>query len=104
MNNYHRRHYEDFANAIIIQAANDWRAAQRTLRNRPLYPTSTQARRLLVAEQTAEECERFFLSEWMTILTRVDGSYLLRKLREEAAEQAAEKAKQNAGRRNSLRP
>ena len=66
--------YEDLANAIIVQATKDWRQAVRTLKKHPRYQPALQMR---------EECERFFLGEWFQALTKVDGSMILRKLKQE---------------------
>lgn len=66
--------YENLANAVILQAVKDWRSAVRTLKKRPRYDPARQMR---------DECERFFLSDWFGVLTSVDGSFLLRKLKQE---------------------
>lgn len=67
--------YEELANAIVLQAVKDWRKAVKTLKKRPRYAA---------AKQMKEECERFFRSEWFEELTSVDGSVILRKLKQEA--------------------
>ena len=69
--------YEALANAIILLAVKDWRKAVKTLKKRPW---SSEVR------QTKEECERFFLSDWFTVLTDADGDYILRKLKEECGD------------------
>lgn len=51
------------ANAIIIQAAKDYR--------RTHFP------------QVRSEIKRFFRSEWFTVLTDVDGETIIRKLEQE---------------------
>lgn len=51
------------ANAIILQAVNDYRARS--------------------DKRTIDEIERFFRSEWFAMLTKLDGEALLEKLREE---------------------
>lgn len=66
--------YERLANAIIIQAAKDYRAAKRKLRRKPGNKD---------AQAEAESIERFFRSDWFRALTEVDGEMLLRKLNEE---------------------
>ena len=68
--------YENLANAIILQAANDYRAALRTLERNLKYTPALQDK---------SEVERFFRSEWYKLLTSVDGETLLRMLREEVA-------------------
>ena len=67
--------YENLANAIVLQAVKDWRKAVKTLKKRPRYEAAIQMR---------DECERFFRSEWFEELTSVDGSVILRKLKQEA--------------------
>ena len=39
-------------------------------------------------EGEAREIEKFFLSKWYTVLTDVDGEYLLNKLKEEFADES----------------
>ena len=69
--------WEALANAIVWQAAKDYRAALNELRK---HPDSKAA--LLVARRL----ERFFRSGWYSILTDVDPVYLIRRLRKEAAQ------------------
>lgn len=69
--------YEKFANAIILQAVNDYRETLRKVRKNP------QNREAL---NNALQIERFFHSEWYQTLTSVDGEYLTNKLRKEASE------------------
>lgn len=59
--------YENLANAIITQAADDYR---RVL----TFPQSDGSRRSL---------ERFFRSEWYRILTNLDGELLIQMLKKE---------------------
>lgn len=66
--------YEALANAIVIQAATDYSNAHKKLRRFPGDPASLR----MIAE-----CERFFLGDWITHLTEVDGKYILQKLEEE---------------------
>ena len=67
-----KRGYEDLANAIIIQAAKDYRCALQNLMKHP------EDRGI-----DKDKLEEFFNSEWYAALTDVDGSYLMRKIREE---------------------
>ena len=69
--------FEDFANGIIVQAANDYREARRILRQLPGDPE---------ARKTLREVELFFLSRWYAQLTTLDGEKLLRMLMEETIE------------------
>lgn len=66
--------YEKLANAIIVQAAKDYRAAARKLKRNP---------RNHLAKAEADSIERFFRSGWYKCLTEVDGKMLIRKLKEE---------------------
>ena len=63
------------ANAIIVQAVDEYRAA---LRIQHKVPSNARAKAAI------EEIEHFFRSEWFSFLTRVDGEMLIRKLKEEA--------------------
>ena len=67
--------YQALANAIIEQAAKDYRDAIHRLKR---YPDSK------VAMETAMEVERFFHSDWYATLTDIDPDYLIDRLRKEA--------------------
>lgn len=71
------KNYEDLANAIILQAVRDYRAALKCLK---LNPRDRSA----LADK--DEVERFFRSDWYSALTSVDGETLIRSLRQEAEE------------------
>lgn len=66
--------YETLRNAIVLQAVKDWRSAVRKLQKRPRYEPAKQMR---------DDCERFFCSGWFEELTGMDGSTILRKLKQE---------------------
>jgi len=66
--------YENLVNAIIVQAADDYRAAIRSLKKCPYDYNSKDILR---------EIERFFRSAWYAKLTTVDGELILEGLREE---------------------
>ena len=70
-----RKAYENLANAIIEQAANDFREAKRRLRKNV---------RDAEAEKTYREVRRFFRSAWFSRLTPLDSELLLEKLEEES--------------------
>lgn len=55
--------YENLANAIILQAAKDYR--------------------LTDDERELQEIERFFRSGWFGVLSKVDPEFLIKKLRKE---------------------
>ena len=66
------RNYEELANAIVMQAVKDYRAA--------LKPESRAA----VSMQ--REAERFFRSAWFSELTIIDPKFILEGLKTEVAE------------------
>lgn len=66
--------FEGLANAIIIQAAADYRLALKQLRQNPLFQP---------AILMSYEVERFFRSDWFSILTRINGIELLARLKTE---------------------
>ena len=74
LNENERFAWEEMANAIIIQAAEDWREAKRILRT---CPDNAEA------ISTVKETEAFFLSEFYTTLTTYNGKTLLKRLKEE---------------------
>ena len=66
--------YENLANTIIFTAVEDYRKAlSRFSRN----PDSKDA------QADVSELERFFRSRWYSVLTSVEGEFLIRKLRAE---------------------
>lgn len=70
-----RKAYENLANAIIEQAANDFREAKLRLQKNA---------RDAEAEKTYREVKRFFRSAWFSRLTPLDSELLLEKLEEES--------------------
>ena len=66
--------YTELANAIVIQAAKDYRKALKTLKRYPRYEP---------AKAVVAEVEEFFRSDWYRVLTSVDGDMLIRKIRRE---------------------
>ena len=71
--------YLDLANAIIVQAVNDYRKA---LVKRELEPESRSA------EYEVKSIEQFFYSEYYMMLTDLDPRYLISRIREEVEEDA----------------
>lgn len=67
--------YQRLANAIVEQAAKDYRSALKALAR-----DSDNA----YIQDEVKSIERFFRSRLYGILTNVDGDYLIDKLREEA--------------------
>ena len=66
--------YERLGNAVILQAAEDYRRALRKVKRSPENRD---------AIEEALGIERFFRSGWYGVLTGVDGEYIIRKLQEE---------------------
>lgn len=66
--------YENLANAIILQAVKDYRAARKKLK---YHPKNKEAKLMV------QDCEEFFCSDWFAALTAADGRRLLDKLKEE---------------------
>ena len=69
--------FQELAEAIVVQAARDYRAGKKLLFKNP----NSQRGKELV-----EDVIRFFRSEWIMVLTNVDGTYIQRKLDEELKE------------------
>ena len=80
-----KANWEDLANAIIVQQAEDYRRCRRILRGRP---GMKHAPILLLgeAEERLREIEAFFQSFWFCQLTTVDGEMILERLRKEEDE------------------
>jgi hypothetical protein len=68
---------EKLANAIVLSAVSDYKAALRKINRNPESRS---------AMQDAMALERFFRSDWYSVLTSVDGEYLMDRLRKEMAE------------------
>lgn len=66
------RAYQDLANAIVMQAVTDYRKA---LKGKGYSGKSH--------DRVIRETERFFRSQYFEILTKVDGEYLIEKLKGE---------------------
>ncbi len=62
------------ANAIIVQAADDYRVSLRRLK------LNRMSREF---QMMKEECERFFQSEWFEVLTNLDGTTIMNRIRKE---------------------
>lgn len=66
--------YESLANAVILQAVKDYRMALKCLQANPRNRTA-------IADK--DDVERFFRSQWFSVLTSIDGETLIRSLCEE---------------------
>ena len=79
--------YQTLANAIVLQAVQDYRRAL----------SGKRAVSHIPARQTISECEMFFLSEYFTLLTDVDGGFLIQRIRQEAKHDAPQSASKSGG-------
>jgi len=70
------QNWEDLANAIILQAAEDYRICRRRIRR---WPDQKEAQAMI------REVERFFRSRWFCQLTDADGVRILDELKKESA-------------------
>lgn len=68
---------ENLANAIIMKAVIDYKAALLKLRRSKTFQARANARAVIT------ECEAFFRSQWFGILTDLDPQMLIRKIKEE---------------------
>ncbi len=71
--------YKELANAIILQAVEDYRKWAKE------YSDSRDDRKL---RKQIVELKEFFRSEWFSILTNLDGEQLLARLKSELEEQS----------------
>lgn len=74
--------YERLANAIILQAVKDFRTAYRKLLKNPYSKENLHDVRSL---------EKFFFSERYKMLTKLDGSTLLKRIKETEQQKFNEK-------------
>ena len=65
--------YDQLANAIIVQAAKDYRSALKKLQQDPED---------FRAAATRAECESFFRSSWFSAICSVDPEELLKRIEE----------------------
>ena len=72
------------ADGIVLQACVDYRKALINSRKRP----SKDDKKGLEAKRRAlnmiDDCELFFKSQWFSMLTDIDGRWLMDKIRDEA--------------------
>lgn len=83
------RPWQRLANGIVEQAAHDYRMALRGLNVDPCSHS---------ALAKSVDLERFFRSDYIMILTRLDGEFLIEELRKEANQS---KSKSNQGKKNT---
>lgn len=65
--------WENLANAIILGAVKDYKRALLHLKRNPDSQSAMRA---------VEREEQFFYSSWFEVLTNLDPSYLIRKMKE----------------------
>lgn len=66
--------YENLANAIVKQAVRDWQDA---------YIDIYYSCKIEDARWRKKECEKFFHGEWIKMLTKVDGEYLIKMAKQQ---------------------
>ncbi len=69
-----KKHYKDLANAVILQAVEDYRTALGILRFNP---------RNIESGISKYEIERVFFSRWFRFLTKANPEMLISRLRNE---------------------
>lgn len=79
--------YENLANAIIVQAAEDWKKAYKYLRKHARSRSKTVKENMVRTERIKIECENFFRSAWFKTLTNADGEAIFSRLQKEAEEE-----------------
>ena len=82
--------YEQLANAIVIQAADDYRIALKKIKAHP------KDRKAI---DEALEIVRFFRSSWYSQLTGVDGEYLIKRLQDEVRQSESIRGRKNKSNR-----
>ena len=71
--------YEEIANAIVIQACNDYKKAYK----QSLHKSGIVGE----ADEELAKLEEFFRSDWYKQLTEVDGEYLMERIRNDVLKQ-----------------
>ena len=67
-------YYRELANAIIVQAVDDYKRCQKKLRKKPENQEALMELR---------QIEKFFYSEWYKFLTDIEPERLIRRLEED---------------------
>lgn len=70
------KNYEELANAVVLMTVKDYRAALKALQKNP---------KNISANKDKSDCERFFMSDWFSVLTSVDGEMLMHRLQQEVS-------------------
>ena len=74
--------YQELANAIVVQAVNDYRAILRGKN-----PYGRDCLKFKPNDKAIAKLEKFFRSSWYRMLTKVDGEFLIEELRKEYQEE-----------------
>ena len=69
-----KKAYENLANAIVVTACDDWKEASASKNGIANVHGKTFS---------VDKIEKFFKSDWFKCLTQVDGTYILRRLKQE---------------------
>lgn len=77
-----RNPWEQLADAIVLRACDDYRVAVLDARRRP--KDKRQQKRKEVAAFEMEKLEHFFRSDWFSLLSDLDGDYLIKEIRKQA--------------------
>jgi len=72
--------YQTLANAIIIQAAKDYKTALKYNAHSPME---------IEHSVSIKDLERFFCSEWFSVLSTVDGKSLMNRIKSEVLKEVA---------------
>ena len=82
MSSLFQENYENLANAIILQAARDYKAALRK-EHKALRMEDSDKKNLMLynAQNTIQEVTTFFNSAWFEVLSDLNGPELLKKIR-----------------------
>ena len=82
--------YENLGNAVVLQAANDYRDSCKKIRKlnkKNVAENSKEEKeiktKIRIEEGNIYKIKRFMQSEYFSLFTNIDGSYLIDKLEEE---------------------
>ena len=77
--NFRRENVEELFNAVVVQAAMDYRIWSRRLKAKKFSQEFSKES----LEKGIRGIERFFTSEYFSMFTDVDGTYILNRLKDE---------------------
>lgn len=77
--------YENLANAVVMQAVDDYRWARATLKRLGAKARRTRKEEYTfnIAKRLKDDTEQFFTSTWFGVLSALDGKDLLKRLQNE---------------------